>query len=231
MSEIKPIKSIGIIMDGNRRWAKEHNMPAVAGYKEGVEVIKRFAEEAPRLEREYGLKFVTLYTFSTENWNRDPKEVDYLIELMRRELNDVVERFDKQDARVSIMGDKEAFPKDVQELFEKVEDKTKNNSGLTVVFALSYGGRDEILRAVNKAVQEGTEVTEESFGKLLYTDGIPDPDIIIRTSGESRLSGFLPWQSVYSELFFVNEHWPAFTIDALEEIFKEYQERERRHGK
>lgn len=231
MSEVKPIKSIGIILDGNRRWARERGLPTLAGHKEGVEAIRRLSKEIPHFKKKYGLEHVTLYTFSTENWNRDEKEVGYLMDLLRVEFKALAEKFDKQNVRVRVIGERSRFSEDIQTLFNAVEEKTKDNTDFTVAFALSYGGRPEIIDAVNKAVQKGDEVTEASFETLMWSDGIPDPDIIIRTSGEKRLSNFLTWKSVYSELFFIDTHWPAFTAKDLETIFEEYQARERRHGK
>lgn len=231
MTEVKPIQSIGIILDGNRRWAKERGLPTLAGHKEGVEAIRRLVKEIPHFKEKYGLEYATLYTFSTENWNRDEKEVGYLMELLRIEFKALAEKFDKDNVCVQIIGQRDRFADDIQELFDEIEEKTKDNTDFTVVFALSYGGRPEIIEAVNKAIKEGKEVSEESFSTLLWSADIPDPDIIIRTSGEKRLSNFLTWRSVYSELFFIDKHWPAFTADDLKEIFEEYQERERRHGK
>lgn len=227
----KPIKSVGIILDGNRRWAKERGLPSFAGHKEGVEAIKRLVEKIPYFQKTYGLEFVTLYVFSTENWNRDEKEVAYLMDLFRQGFKEIAEKLDKGNIRVRIVGERGRFAPDLQELFNSVEEKTKHHTDFTVTFAASYGGRSEIIDAVNRAVREGKEVDEATFSKLLWTSYMPDPDIIIRTSGEKRLSNFLTWGSVYSELFFVDTHWPAFTADDLEKVFKEYQERERRHGK
>jgi len=226
-----PIPSVGIIMDGNRRWAASRGLPSVAGHKEGVEVIKRLAKDVVRLEKEYGLKYVTLFTFSTENWSRSPEEVRYLMNLIETEFARLVEHLAGQNIRVRIVGDTRAFSEPIQKVFADVEEKTKNNSGVTVAFALSYGGRAEIINATNQAIKEGKPVDEETFAKLLYTNEMADPDIVIRTGGEQRLSGFLPWQAVYSELFFTEDFWPDFTTAKLEMIFKEYKERERRHGK
>lgn len=227
----KPIQSIGIILDGNRRWAKERGLPTVAGHKAGSEIIKQLAKKASYFEKTYGLKYVTLYTFSTENWNRDSKEVEYLMNLIRTEFKAMAKNLNKQNIRVRIIGQRERFTDDIQALFEEVEKNTKENTGITVSFALSYGGRPEIIEAVNAAVGSGEKVTEESFSKLLWSSDIPDPDIIIRTSGEQRLSNFLTWKSAYSELFFTKTYWPDFTAEELEDIFKAYQARERRHGK
>ncbi|MFQ5540709.1 MAG: polyprenyl diphosphate synthase [Candidatus Paceibacteria bacterium] len=226
-----PIRSIGVIMDGNRRWAKARGLPGVDGHQAGIATIKRLGKEARRLAKEYGLESVTLYAFSVENWNRSPEEVAHIMELIRSEFAAVAEELDKENVRVRVIGARRDFPEDIQAIFTEVEEKTKGNTGIVVAFALSYGGRADIIHAVNRAVQEGREVDEAAFSNLLATDGMQDPDLVIRTSGEQRLSGFLPWESVYSELFFVDEHWPEMTIEKLEEVFKEYQSRERRHGK
>lgn len=228
---IKPIRSIGIILDGNRRWAKERGLPTLMGHKEGVEAIKRLVKSTPHFKEQYGLEFVTLYIFSTENWNREEKEVAYLMDLFRHGFKEIAQKLDSGNIRVRIVGERERFAPDIQKLFTEIEEKTKHYTDFTVTFAASYGGRSEIITAVNRAIKEGKEVDERAFSNMLSTNYLPDPDIIIRTGGEKRLSNFLTWGSVYSELFFIDTHWPAFTADDLEKIFKEYQKRERRHGK
>lgn len=227
----KPTRSIGIILDGNRRWAKEHGRASTEGHKEGMEALKRLAKALPHFKKTYGLEFVTLYTFSTENWNRSEQEVSYLMELFKKGFEEITAAFNEHGARVRIVGERDRFPEDLQKTFTAVEEKTEKNTDTVISFALSYGGRAEIVAAANVAIEKGEKVTEESFSKLLWTSGVSDPDIIIRTGGEQRLSNFLTWGSVYSELFFIEKYWPDFTAGDLEEIFKEYQERERRHGK
>lgn len=229
--------SVGIIMDGNRRWAREKGMNPWDGHKAGAKVLRDLAKAAPRLKKEYGLETVTFYTLSTENWNRDPKEIEFLLMIFREALRELISVLDASDQtsdqlpKVIALGQKERFPEDIQTLMNEVEEKTKNNTGYTVAFALSYGGRPEIIEGINKAIEKGEKVDEESFKQFLWSKDLPDPDIIIRTGGEKRLSNFLTWGSVYSELFFIDTYWPDFSPDIFEGILKEYKERERRHGK
>lgn len=235
---MQPIRSIGIILDGNRRWAKAKGVPALEGHRAGFEALKKLVKEAPRLKKIYGLEYVTLYAFSTENWNRAKDEVGYLMSLFEEALAFVLEegiRDGEKDpehaVRLKIIGQRERFSEKIQSLMLEAEEKTKNFGGVTAVLALSYGGRAEILQAVEKMQKENISATEENFAKELWTSDVPDPDIIIRTGGEQRLSNFLTWQSVYAELFFPEVLWPDFTVEHLEKIFAEYYARERRHGK
>ena len=233
----KKIKSVGIIMDGNRRWAKEKKLNPWDGHKEGANVLRNFAKEAIQLKKEYGLKYATFYAFSTENWNRDENEVSFLMKLFaeggKQVLKEAKGNTNKPEnsIRVVFVGERNRFSKEIKELISEIENATESNTGFTVVFALSYGGRPEIVEGVNRAIEEGEKVTEESFSKLLWNRDIPDPDIIIRTGGEKRLSNFLTWGSVYSELFFVDTYWPNFSVGEFKGILNEYRERERRHGK
>lgn len=227
----KEIQSIGIIMDGNRRWARSRGLDAGDGHKAGYEALVSLARELPRLRAEYGLRYVTIYAFSTENWNRSEEEVNTLLSLFKRGMEHIADELDSIDVAVRAIGDLARFPDDLQKSLRAIEEKTTYNTGGVVAFALSYGGRAEIMHAARSLAAESGDITEERFDAALWTAGIPDPDLIIRTSGEMRLSGFLPWQSVYSELFFVDTLWPDFTVADLEKIFAEYAERERRHGK
>lgn len=234
---MKPIRSIGIIMDGNRRWAKERGLPAFEGHRAGLDALKKLAEDLPGLNTTYGLRYVTLYAFSTENWNRIQEEVGYLMKLFEEGLKWIVNEHVKNSAknpetavRIKIIGQRGRFSPELQTLIADAEEKTKNFGGVTVTFALSYGGRAEIVDAVARLQKSRETVTESAFSDALWTGGIPDPDIIIRPGGEQRLSNFLPWQSVYSELFFPKTYWPDFTREELEKVFAEYYERERRHG-
>jgi undecaprenyl diphosphate synthase len=225
-------KSIGIIMDGNRRWARENNIPLMDGHKRGYEKIKEVMQWA----KEAGIEYVTVYAFSTENWNRKSEEVEYLMNLFRFALRGEFESLTKEKIRVQFIGQRDRFSKDIQDLMIKTEHDTANFSGPTLIMAMSYGGRTEILDAIKKIAQEKIpeeiqKMTEEDFSKALSTHKAPDPDIIIRTSGEQRLSGFLPWQGVYSELFFVKQYWPAFSKEDFFAVLQEYTERERRLGK
>jgi undecaprenyl diphosphate synthase len=238
-----PIRSIGVIMDGNRRFAKAHGLSTKEGHEAGYRTLKKIADEFPRLKEEYGLEFITLYAFSTENWKRAPEEVAHLLDLFERGMREMGRELKERNIRIQSIGDTARFPKHMQEMLNTIEEESQAMTSGTVAFALSYGGRAEIVDAVNRAVKDGREVTEEEFEKMLWTGPransteigtgvhIPDPDLIIRTSGEQRLSNFLPWQSVYSELFFTETLWPDFTVEELEKIFIEYRTRERRHGK
>lgn len=221
-------KSIGIILDGNRRFAREHNLPLMEGHRRGLDKLK----EVMKWARGAGISHVIVYAFSTENWNRAKEEVEYLMNLFRFTLNDDFESFVKDKIRMRFIGQRDRFAKDLQKLMDKAEKETSSFSGPTLVMALSYGGRTEIVHAVNALLQSGKKkVTEEDFSAALYTKDIPDPDLIIRTSGEMRLSGFLPWQGVYSELFFVKTNWPAFSKEEFFAVLKDFADRERRMGK
>lgn len=225
----KTPKCIGIIMDGNRRWAKEKGLPVLQGHHHGYKKL----EEVLGWMREKGIKFSVIYTFSSENWNREKKEVSSLMSLIKKAFSEQIDSLVKDKVRLIVAGDVGAFPKDIQENMKEAEERTRNKKDIehTMVLAASYGGRAEILNAINELIKKGVEkVTEEIFSDHLWTARIPDPDIIIRTSGEQRLSGFLPWQGVYSELFFVKNHWPAFSKTDFDGVLEEYANRDRRHG-
>ena len=224
-------------MDGNRRWAKARGVPSLEGHRAGFDALKKLAQGAPALKEKYGLEYVTLYTFSTENWNRLEEEVGYLMKLFEEGLKLIIGEYvangkknSEKATRIRFIGQRERFSPTLQSLMREVEEKTKDFGGITAVFALSYGGRTEIMEAIQKMKEENTPITEEALSSALWTNGIPDPDLIIRTGGEQRLSNFLPWQGVYSELFFPKTFWPDFSLADLEGIFKEFQQRERRHG-
>jgi undecaprenyl diphosphate synthase len=221
---------VGIIMDGNRRWAKAKGLKPFEGHKAGGETLKNVVTWG----RDLGIKHIIFYTFSTENWQRAEEEVSYLLGLIGEYLINELEHFAKEGGVLHYVGDLSRFSEDLQQKLRESEERTKNNPGPHVYFALNYGGRQEILSAVKKIVSESPkpeEVTEEYFAKHLQTGAMPDPDLIVRTSGEQRLSGFLPWQGVYSELFFTNTLWPDFSKEEFEQIIKDYGERERRIGK
>lgn len=221
-------KSIGIIMDGNRRWAKERGLHTFEGHQRGYEKLKEVLGWA----RERGVSHLIVYGFSTENWNRSPEEVSYLLDLFRVVLSREVEKIKKERGRIVCIGDRARFPEDLRGLMEKAERETATLKGTTLILALSYGGRGEIVEAVKKLLASGEkDVTEEGFENFLWTKGIPDPDIIIRTGGEMRLSGFLPWQSVYSELVFTKTFWPDFSKKEFESIIEEFSKRKRNFGK
>ena len=226
MEHTRP-RSIGIIMDGNRRYAKEHGMSKEAGHLLGhdkaVEVLEWCNEE--------GIEYVILYAFSTENWNRAPEEVSYLLDLFATKLPDL-KRVQERGGAVVFMGDTARFGEPLANVMRSIEESNPANPKDTVAIALSYGGRLEIVTAVNKLLARGkTSINEDDFAKELWTANIPDPDLIIRTGGEQRLSNFLPWQSVYSELFFTPTYWPEFSKEEFLAILNEFAARERRHGK
>ncbi len=214
-------------MDGNRRWAKERNLPTLKGHEAGYQKLKEVMDWC----NDAGVQNLIVFAFSTENWNRTEEEVGYLMNLLRTGLLRDAEEMKEKGIRLRIVGQRERFSSDVQEAFVQAENITKEGSK-TLWLAISYGGRAEILHAVNTLIQEGkTNISETDFENTLWTAGMPDPDIIIRTSGEQRVSGFLPWQGVYSELFFTKTYWPGFSREEFNEILKEFSERERRHGK
>lgn len=225
MTETAPPSCIGIILDGNRRWAKENNLPSLEGHRRGVEKLK----ETARWVRDRGVKHLAVYAFSTENWNRSEEEVNYLMNLFRTVVEEFFGELAKENIRVRFAGEREKVGKEIREIMQRVEEGSKDNSALTLWVCFSYGGRAEIVQAAN-AAQAG-EITEESLNKNLWTSGMPDPDIIVRTGGEKRLSGFLTWQSIYSELFFIDEYWPDFSEKILDRILSEYNTRTRRMGK
>lgn len=223
------INHIAIIMDGNRRWAKAHNLPLLEGHRRGAEKIEPLVDFAISTD----ISYLTFWAFSTENWNRDEKEVTYLLNLFREGLlNNIAPKLAKKGVRIQTIGDMTRFPQDIQDQVTQITEQTKENQTCTVTFALNYGGRDEIIRSVNKLLKAGTsEITSDVFETYLDTAGMPDPEIIIRTGGERRLSGYLPWQGVYSELFFPEMYWPDFTPEVLQSVIDEFENRERRFGK
>lgn len=220
---------VAMIMDGNRRWARNKKLPLFFGHRSGFNRIEPLVRHAESL----GITYLTFWAFSTENWNREKKEVDALMNLFRPMFTgSMVEKLKKNNVKINALGDISAFPEHIADGIKKVISDTKNNTKITVNFALNYGGRAEILRAVKKIIADKNAViTEEIFGSYLYTAGQPNPDFIIRTGGEQRLSGYLPWQSTYSELYFTNTYWPDFTEEAFDEAIIEYVSRERRFGK
>lgn len=224
---------IAIIMDGNGRWAKKRGMPRIAGHNEGVESVRDTVEACGQL----GVKYLTLYAFSTENWKRPEEEVSLLMRLLLRALKDETDRLHTNNVRIQAIGDIAKLPTEVQnELIDDIA-KTKNNTGLTLILALSYSGRWDITEAVKRIVAdvksgklaEG-QISEELIGSYLSTGNVPDPDLLIRTSGEFRISNFLLWQLAYSEMFITAKLWPGFRREELYEAIRSYQKRERRFG-
>lgn len=224
---------IGIIMDGNGRWAKKRNLPRTLGHKAGVETIRRVIKEGDRL----GIKYMTLYAFSTENWKRPKDEVGALMKLLVQYLKQEIDELDSKGVVINVLGDISKLPKDCIEEISRAKDRTKDNHGIVMNVALNYGGRDELVKAmknIGEDIKAGKieieDINEEMVNKNLYTTGMPDPDIIIRPSGEQRLSNFLLWQSAYSELWYSDICWPDFTEKDLRKAIYDYQNRDRRFG-
>ena len=223
---------VAIIMDGNGRWAKTKGMPRTAGHVEGVATVKKITEEATRL----GIKYLTLYTFSTENWNRPVEEIEALMDLILTNLEEEI--FMKNNVRFRMIGEMERLPKSVQERLNECIERTSTNTGMTMVIALSYSSRWEIARAAKQLANEVKDgklriedITEESISTHLTTDFMPDPDLLIRTGGELRISNYLLWQCAYSEFYFTDQYWPDFNEESLREAIADYQQRQRRFGK
>ena len=221
---------VGIIMDGNRRWAKAQGMLTFKGHEVGAQKLK----ETVRWARDIRLKHLIFFAFSTENWHRSEEEVFYLLNLIGSLLKKELQTFIEQDGVLHCVGDISRFSAELQTIIKEAEEKTAKNSGVHIYLAFNYGGRQEIISAVKKILKDNPkpeDITEDYFAKHLQTYPMPDPDIIIRTSGEMRLSGFLPWQGVYSELFFTKTLWPDFSKEEFLKILEEYGNRERRIGK
>ncbi|HIY57768.1 MAG TPA: isoprenyl transferase [Candidatus Tetragenococcus pullicola] len=230
-------KHVAIIMDGNGRWAQNRRLPRVAGHKEGMETVKKVTKHASHL----GIKVLTLYAFSTENWKRPEEEVNFLMQLPCDFFDAFVPDLIKENVRVNVMGYKEFLPAHTQDAVERAIDQTKDNTGMVLNFALNYGGRSEIVTAVQEVYQElvqtngeASSIDEEMIAEHLMTGFLPkemrDPELLIRTSGEERISNFLLWQIAYSELFFTNALWPDFNGELLETSIASYQHRDRRFG-
>lgn len=217
---------IGIIMDGNGRWAKKRRMPRNVGHRAGAEVLKKITTYAD----EIGIKAITAYTFSTENWKRPQAEIDGIMALLREYLLDYKKNLGDKNAVIKVIGDRSVLDEDIIELMAKTEEFTKDNTGVVLCLAINYGGQDEIVRAVNKLVADGEEINAENIGKNLYTSDLPPVDLIIRPSGEKRLSNFLLWQSAYAELWYDDILWPDFSIEKFNEAIIDFQKRNRRFG-
>lgn len=224
-------KHIAIIMDGNRRWARLHKLEALQGHQY---VTDKVIEPLVDACVEFGVPYLTLWAFSTENWKRDNDEVMGLMKLFRKAFSKSVEDLHKKGVRLNYIGDLKKFPEDIQQSVEKWMEISKNNTKITVTFALNYGGQDEILRAIKKAYEDGVDfqtLSPQQFSQYLDTKDIPDPDLLIRPGGEQRLSGYLPWQSVYTELYFTDVLMPDFGREELLKSIEEYGVRSRRFGK
>lgn len=226
-------KHIAIIMDGNRRWARAKGKNASYGHKEGAKTLEKIVRYANKI----GLEYITVFAFSTENWKRAAEEVKALMMLLQNYLDDYSKRADTENIRVKILGDITALSEGMQKSINKCMERTKDNTGVTFNIALNYGGRDEIIKAVKKIAKdvkdneiEIEDISENMISNNLYTKGQPDPDLLIRTSGELRLSNFLPWQLVYSEFLFIDKNWPDFNEEDLDDAILEYQKRTRKFG-
>ena len=224
---------IAIILDGNGRWAKKRGMPRSFGHVKGCENLEDICEVA----KELGVKYLTVYAFSTENWKRSKEEVDGLMKLFRNYLKKCIKISQKNNMRVKVIGDITAFDSDIQESIEKLEDFSKDFTDLHFQIALNYGSRDEMVRAIRKLAKDcidgkvnPEEIEEQTFEQYLDTKGIPDPDLMIRTSGELRLSNYLLWQLAYSEFYFTDVPWPDFKKEELVKAIEKYNERDRRYG-
>ncbi len=231
--ELKIPNHIAIIMDGNGRWAKQRHMPRTYGHKQGADVLEQILEDADDL----GVKYLTVYAFSTENWARPLEEVKVIMNLFRDYLINSVDKCMKNNVRVKIIGERGRLASDIVDAIVNLEQKTKDNTGITFCIAINYGSRDEIIRGIKqvaKDVKEGIinpdEITEASFGNYLDTKDIPDPDLLIRTSGEERLSNFLMWQLAYTEFYFTDIAWPDFNKEELIKAIEKYSGRDRRYG-
>ncbi|MBI2409960.1 di-trans,poly-cis-decaprenylcistransferase [Candidatus Kaiserbacteria bacterium] len=218
---------VGIIMDGNRRWAKLRGLPVFEGHNEGYKTLQKIVRHA----RDAGIQHLVAYAFSTENWQRTQDEVGFLLKLFRSILENETQKLIDERIRVRFIGDRARFGADLQQMMRKMEEATAGAYDSTLYLAMSYGGRAEILAAANELRKEEGPASEDAFAQKLWSYPMPDPDIIIRTGGEKRLSGFLPWQTVYSELFFSDTLWPDFSEQEFDAILSEFSARERRHGK
>ena len=228
-------KHIAIIMDGNRRWAKSHGLEGSLGHKKGAEVLETIAKYCNKI----GIEALTVYAFSTENWKRTKKEVGAILMLLQMYLDKFLKTADLENIKLRVIGDREKnMPEEIKQKVIKMEEKTQNNTGLQFNIAFNYGGRDEIVRAtklIAEQVKKGDllieDINEETISNNLYTKGLPDPDLLIRPSGELRTSNFLPWQITYSEFLFLDKYWPEFTTDDIDMAIKQYSHRQRRVGK
>ncbi len=223
------LQHIAIIMDGNRRWAKERNLPSAMGHKKGVDALKTTL----RACKDFGIKYLTVYAFSTENWNRKKEEVDFLMELLALTLTNELAEMHSEGVKISFIGDISKLSTKLQKILANSVETTKNNTGVNLQIAFNYGARDEILHAVKSIVSKGItaeNITEQTICENLYTKEIPDPDLLIRTGGEMRVSNYLLWQIAYSEILVVKEFWPEFNKKSLEGAVLEFQRRQRRFG-
>lgn len=227
------LQHIAIIMDGNRRWAKENNLPSAMGHKRGVDSLKNAVKSCHK----FGIKYLTVYAFSTENWNRNPEEVNFLMELLAHTIKNELNELYENGVVINFIGDLTRLNKKLQKILSDAVAKTKNNSGVNLQIAFNYGSRDEMVNAVkniSKKVLNNEvsldEISEETISKELYTNAIPDPDLLIRTGGEMRISNYLLWQIAYSEILVTSQYWPEFDENSMSDAILEFNRRQRRYG-
>jgi len=224
------LKHVAIIMDGNRRWAKEKNLPSAIGHKKGVEALK----STLRACNDFGIKYLTVYAFSTENWNRKQEEVDFLMNLVAVTLSNELDEMHNENVQIHFIGDLSRLSESLQNILRNAVEKTKNNTGVVLQIALNYGAGDEITNAVKCIINSGiraVDITPNTVSEFLYTKGVPDPDMLVRTGGEQRISNYLLWQIAYSEIVIKDEFWPDFDKNLLGECVEEFGKRHRRYGK
>lgn len=223
------LQHVAIIMDGNRRWAKLHNYPSAVGHKQGVSALKKTVQACD----DFGIKYLTVYAFSTENWNRKQEEVDFLMDLFVKTLKNESKELHEKNVVIDFIGDLTKLKPALQDVLNYSKNLTKDNSGVHLQIAFNYGGRDEIVHAVKKIIKSGIDVeniTEDTISNNLYTAGMPNPDLLIRTGGEKRISNYLLWQCAYSEIYVTQTFWPEFDKQALEDAIMEFNSRQRRFG-
>lgn len=224
------LRHIAIIMDGNRRWAKEKNLPSAFGHKKGVEALKTTL----RACNDFGIKYLTVYAFSTENWKRKQEEVDFLMDLVAVTLTNELAEMHKENVQIRFIGDLTKLSDKLQKVLDSAVKTTQDNTGVILQIALNYGSRDEITNAVKQIVHNGVqeeEITQDLISEYLYTKGVPDPDLLIRTGGEQRISNYLLWQIAYSEILIISKYWPDFDKNLLAGCIEEFKLRQRRYGK
>lgn len=223
------LKHIAIIMDGNRRWAKKNMLPSAMGHKKGVEALKKTLKAAHK----FGVEYLTLYAFSTENWNRKQEEVDFLMSLLANTIKSQLEELNQNNVKLRFIGYLKALNPTLQEILAQAVETTKNNTGVNLQIAINYGARNEIVNAIKDMMYQGVkpeDVNEELVSKFLYTSSVPDPDLLIRTGGEMRVSNYLLWQIAYCELYITKTFWPEFDEEALKNSILEFAKRQRRWG-
>ncbi|MBQ3310750.1 isoprenyl transferase [bacterium] len=223
------LQHIAIIMDGNRRWAKLRNLPTAMGHKKGVDALKNTL----RACNDFGIKYLTVYAFSTENWNRKQEEVEFLMDLFCKTLENETKEMHDNNVMIDFIGDLEKLPEKLQNILNKSKELTKNNTGVKLQIAFNYGSRDEIVHAIQRIIKKNIapeDITEDLISSELYTSNTPDPDLLIRTGGEMRISNYLLWQIAYSELYITDKFWPEFDKTALQEAVVEFNNRQRRFG-